>query len=134
MARARPRAGQRVVVERCSLPARARRLRRAHVDQLGLALGHLLDHHTGIFVVDIDHSPRHLLHPGNAAFYTEPGVRRLAERLRPGGVFTLWSNEPPDDDYLSVLDSVFGDVACEVVRFDNPLQGREATNSLYVAR
>jgi spermidine synthase len=85
-------------------------------------------------VVDIDHSPRHLLHPDNAAFYAEPGVRRLAGRLRPGGVFTLWSNELPDADYLAVLRSVFDDVDCQVVRFDNPLQGREATNSVYLAR
>ena len=85
-------------------------------------------------VVDIDHSPRHLLNPANASFYAEPGVRRLSERLRPGGVFTLWSNDPPDDDYLAVLRTVFDDVGCEIVRFDNPLQGREATNSVYVAR
>jgi spermidine synthase len=85
-------------------------------------------------VVDIDHSPRHFLNPGNAVFYAEPGVRRLSERLRPGGVFTLWSNDPPDDDYLGVLRRVFDHVDCEVVRFDNPLQGREATNSVYVAR
>jgi spermidine synthase len=85
-------------------------------------------------VVDIDHSPRHLLNPSNSAFYTEPGVRRLSERLRPGGVFALWSNEPPDEDYLAVLRLAFRDVSCEVVRFDNPLQDREATNSVYVAR
>jgi len=85
-------------------------------------------------VVDIDHSPRHLLDPGNAPFYLDAGVRRLAGRLRPGGVFTLWSNDPPDDDYLAVLHGVFTDVDCEVVRFDNPLQDREATNSVYVAR
>jgi spermidine synthase len=85
-------------------------------------------------VVDIDHSPRHLLDPGNAAFYLDPGVRQLAQRIRPGGVFTLWSNDPPDDDYLAVLRGVFTDVDCEVVRFDNPLQDREATNSVYVAR
>jgi spermidine synthase len=85
-------------------------------------------------VVDIDHSPRHLLHPSHAAFYTEDGVRRLAARLRPGGVYTLWSNDPPDDDYLALLRTTFADVTCEVVRFDNPLQGRDATNSVYVAR
>ncbi len=85
-------------------------------------------------IVDIDHSPRHLLDPGNATFYAESGVRRLSERLRPGGVFTLWSNDPPDDDYLAVLRRVFAHVDCEVVHFDNPLQDREATNSVYVAR
>lgn len=85
-------------------------------------------------VVDIDHSPRHLLHPSHASFYSEDGVRRLAGRLRPGGVFTLWSNDPPDEDYLALLSTAFADVSCEVVRFDNPLQGRDATNSVYLAR
>lgn len=84
-------------------------------------------------VVDIDHSPRHLLNPGHAAFYEPPGVRRLAGRLHPGGVFALWSNDPPDEDYLAVLSEVFASVACEVVTFHNPLQGRAAANSVYVA-
>ena len=35
-------------------------------------------------VVDIDHSPRHLLHPSHAGFYTPDGVRVLASRLRRG--------------------------------------------------
>jgi spermidine synthase len=84
-------------------------------------------------VVDIDHSPRHLLNPSHAGFYTQSGTQRLAARLRPGGVFTLWSNDPPDDDYLAVLRSAFVDVRCEVVSFPNPLQDRAATNSVYIA-
>ena len=84
-------------------------------------------------VVDIDHSPRHLLHPSHASFYTPDGVRVLASRLRAGGVFTLWSNDPPDDDYLDVLRTAFVDVRCDVVEFPNPLQERAATNSVYVA-
>lgn len=85
-------------------------------------------------VVDIDHSPRHLLHPSHAGFYREAGVRQLAARLRPHGVFTLWSNDPPDEDYLRLLRVVFDDVDAEVVHFDNPLQDREATNTVYLAR
>jgi spermidine synthase len=84
-------------------------------------------------VVDIDHSPRHLLHPSHAAFYRPAGVRRLADHLRPGGVFTLWSNDPPDDDYTAALGGVFERARAEVVTFDNPLQGREAANTVYVA-
>jgi spermidine synthase len=84
-------------------------------------------------VVDIDHSPRHLLHPGHAPFYTPEGTGVLASRLLPGGVFTLWSNDPPDDDYLAVLRTAFVDVRCDVVEFPNPLQDRAATNSVYVA-
>ncbi|GAA3462740.1 spermidine synthase [Saccharothrix longispora] len=84
-------------------------------------------------VVDIDHSPRHLLHPGNADFYEPAGIARVAERLHPGGVFALWSNEPPDDDYAAALADVFVEVRPEVVRFHNPLQQREATSTVYLA-
>ncbi|MFE3458142.1 spermidine synthase [Nocardiopsis aegyptia] len=83
-------------------------------------------------VVDIDHSPRHLLNPAHAPFYEVEGTRRLAEHLRPGGVFTLWSNDPPDEDYLDVLRGVFTGVRAEVVSFPNPYQERPATNTVYV--
>jgi spermidine synthase len=85
-------------------------------------------------IVDIDHSPRHLLHPSHAMFYEPTGTRRLAGHLQPDGVFALWSNDPPDEAYQAVLDGVFADVAAEVVSFPNPLQEREATNTVYVAR
>ncbi|MCZ2810354.1 spermidine synthase [Modestobacter sp. VKM Ac-2979] len=84
-------------------------------------------------VVDIDHSPQHLLADGSAGFYGVDGTRRLARHLRPGGVFSLWSNDPPEDGYLAVLAEVFVDVAAEVVSFPNPLQGRPATNTVYLA-
>jgi spermidine synthase len=84
-------------------------------------------------IVDIDHSPRHLLAEGSTGFYGPAGTHRLARRLRPGGVYALWSNDPPDADYLSVLGEVFIDVAAEVVAFPNPLQDREATNTVYLA-
>ncbi|MER5268573.1 spermidine synthase [Actinosynnema sp. NPDC002837] len=85
-------------------------------------------------IVDIDHSPRHLLHPDNADFYEPEGLRRLAARLHPGGVFALWSNDPPDDDYTAALADRFAEVGAEVVRFHNPLQQREATATVYLAR
>ena len=85
-------------------------------------------------VVDIDHSPRHLLHPSHAAFYETDGVRRLADHLHPGGVFTLWSNDPPDEEYLGVLREVFVEVRAVVVSFANPLQDRDATNTVFIAR
>ena len=84
-------------------------------------------------VVDIDHSPRHVLHPGHASFYTPEGLRRVAGHLHPGGVLALWSNDPVDDDFLAVLAQVFRTSTAHVVAFHNPLQGREATNTVYVA-
>lgn len=84
-------------------------------------------------LVDIDHSPRHQLGAGNAEFYAAAGVGRLAARLTPGGVFGLWSNDPPDRDYLDVLKQVFSTVTAEVVTFWNPLQQRTASNTVYLA-
>ncbi|MCO1574190.1 spermidine synthase [Crossiella sp. SN42] len=85
-------------------------------------------------VVDIDHSPRHLLHAGNADFYQPDGLRRLAERLHPGGVFALWSNDPPDEEFTAVLGQSFVDVAAKIVNFPNPFQDRESANTVYLAR
>jgi spermidine synthase len=85
-------------------------------------------------LLDIDHSPQHLLHPRHAAFYTRDGLRRLAGHLHPGGVFGLWSNDPPDDAFTALLGEVFATARAEVVAFDNPLQRRTSTNTIYLAR
>ncbi len=83
-------------------------------------------------VVDIDHSPRHRLADLSAGFYGPGGTRRLLSHLNPGGVFALWSNDPPDEDYLEILREVFVDVAAEVVSFPNPRQGRESSNTVFL--
>ncbi|MFG1909469.1 spermidine synthase [Kribbella sp. NPDC048928] len=85
-------------------------------------------------LLDIDHSPRHVLHPSHAAFYTPEGLRRLAAHLYPGGVFALWSNDPPDAAFGDVLSEVFDSQVAHVVTFPNPLQDHDATNTVYVAR
>jgi spermidine synthase len=83
-------------------------------------------------LVDIDHSPTNLLHPGNAALYTPEGLRRLAEHLHHGGVFALWSNDPPDQTFKAVLARVFATSDTQVVSFYNPLQDRDASNTVYI--
>jgi spermidine synthase len=85
-------------------------------------------------LLDVDHSPRHQLAPEHADLYTVEGLRRLTSHLATDGVFAMWSDDPPDDDFLSDLDHVFGTVAAHVVRFDNPLTGGISSNSVYVAR
>jgi spermidine synthase len=84
-------------------------------------------------VVDIDHSPRHVLDPAHAEFYGRDGMARVAARLRPGGVFALWSNDPPDDEFTALLADAFATAEARVVRFPNPLQDREAAHTVYVA-
>lgn len=88
-------------------------------------------HHA--ILVDIDHSPRHLLHPDNAWFYRPEGLRLLADRLLPGGVFGLWSNDPPDEDFTAALAEVFATCTARVVTFDNPLSRRTSSNTVYLA-
>jgi spermidine synthase len=84
-------------------------------------------------LLDIDHSPSHVLNPRNAAFYRPAGLRALAAHLHPDGVFALWSNDPPEEQFTSVLADVFAAPRAHVVTFDNPLQGGTATNTVYVA-
>ncbi|MBX9393913.1 spermidine synthase [Streptomyces sp. TRM72054] len=84
-------------------------------------------------LLDIDHSPRHVLHPRHAALYQPAGLRALAARLHPDGVFALWSNDPPDDQFTSALTVVFAQAAAQIVEFDNPLQGGTSSNTVYLA-
>lgn len=85
-------------------------------------------------LVDIDHSPTKLLHPRHAALYGQAGLSRLAEHLHPGGIFALWSNDPPDEAFERVLGSVFATTATHVVTFDDLAGEHIATNTVYVAR
>jgi spermidine synthase len=86
-----------------------------------------------VMLIDIDHSPRHVLHPSHAAFYSGAGLRLMQRRLRRGGVFALWSDDPPDDDFLALLKEELTEVEAHVVRFDNFLTSGTSANTVYVA-
>lgn len=85
-----------------------------------------------VVLLDVDHSPRHVLHPSHAAFYDVPGLERLRAQLRPGGVFALWSDDPPDPDFVARAGAVCAGVTAHVVPFANHLTGGESTNTVYV--
>jgi spermidine synthase len=85
-------------------------------------------------LVDIDHSPAALLDQGSSSFYQPEGLSNLARHLRPGGVFGLWSDALPDTAFLSRLAAIFPDVRAEPVTFHNPLQDRDFTQTVYLAR
>ena len=85
-----------------------------------------------VVLLDVDHSPRHVLHPSHAPFYEVAGLQRLRERLRPGGVFALWSDDPPDDDFLERAGRVFAAAEAVVVPFANHLTGGTSSNTVYV--
>jgi spermidine synthase len=85
-------------------------------------------------LLDIDHSPQNLLDEKNATFYSTDGLRRLAAQLLPGGVFALWSDDPPDEVFLKHLAEVFESPQAHVVKFPNPLLGGDSASTVYVAR
>ena len=84
-------------------------------------------------LVDIDHSPQHLLDPSHAGLYTPDGLRQLARHLRPGGVFALWSNDPPDERFVDALHTSFRTASAQVVTFWNFLVDADTHSTIYVA-
>lgn len=85
-------------------------------------------------LVDIDHTPRHVLHPSHVAFYKLEGLARLAERLHPGGVFGLWSDGAPNSDFVAAVEEVFASCEPHVVTFPNFYTGGESSSTVYVAK
>jgi spermidine synthase len=84
-------------------------------------------------LLDIDHSPENLLAAGNHSFYQLDGLRALRDRLHPGGVFGLWSDDPPEADFTAALEAVFGRCEIHVVPFANPHQDRDSRSTVYLA-
>jgi spermidine synthase len=85
-------------------------------------------------LLDIDHSPLDLLHGTHADFYEPAGLRLMAAQLRPGGVFALWSAEPPEEEFTSRLKEVFQSTETHLVEYYNPLLDRDDINTVFVCR
>ena len=87
-----------------------------------------------VVLLDIDHTPDHVLHPRHAEFYSPLGLRRLSSLLRDDGVFALWSDDPPEPGFLSTLGEVFATMQTHVVSFPNPHTRGVSSCTVYVAR
>ena len=85
-------------------------------------------------LLDVDHSPQHLLSSDNAGFYGIAGLCAMQQFMTPGGVFAMWSNDPPDADFVARLDKAFFEVDVRIVDFPNPYTGGRATCTIYRAR
>ncbi len=84
-------------------------------------------------LVDIDHTPSWHLDGSHAGFYSPDGLRRVVDQLVPGGTFALWSDDPPDDAFESLLSAVFTDVSAEIVEFPNHYTGANSACTVYLA-
>jgi spermidine synthase len=85
-------------------------------------------------LLDVDHTPRHLLNSSHAPFYTRDGLTAMKRHLKPSGAFALWSDDPPDEEFLGALSQVFSTVRADLLTFPNPLTRGESSNTVYVAR
>ncbi len=85
-------------------------------------------------LLDIDHSPRNLIHERHQPFYSQSGLRHLQSFLNPGGVFAMWSDDPPDPEFQSLLDHAFTSPETRVVTFPNPLQDCQSESTVYLAQ
>ena len=115
------------------------RCRYVHGDFFELALGNGFDPEEAdrkfhAVLLDIDHSPKNLLHERHGTFYEAEGLRRLAAKLHPGGVFALWSDDAPEPGFMAALEEVFATCESHVVPFPNPLLGTECASTVYVAK
>lgn len=85
-------------------------------------------------LLDIDHTPQHVLNESHSGFYTAESLRAMARQLKSDGVFALWSDDPPHAGFEALLGEVFGTVESHLVPFPNPYTGGESACTVYVAR
>ncbi len=85
-------------------------------------------------LLDIDHSPEHLLHERHGNFYHREGLRQFAQKIHPGGIFGLWSDDPPEEGFMKALGEVFESYESHVISFYNPIQEQDFESTVYVAR
>lgn len=108
-------------------------------DFFALAAGHGFDpeepeRRFDAILLDIDHSPRNLIHENHKEFYSLAGLRHLQSFLNPGGAFAMWSDDPPDMDFENLLREVFPFTESRIVSFDNPLQETKSQSTVYLAQ
>lgn len=84
-------------------------------------------------LLDIDHTPTHVLHQTNTHFYIEEGLGELAQHLKPGGAFAMWADGAPEDAFTKQLSRVFEQTRGHTIEFDNPITGGSSVGSVYVA-
>ena len=83
-------------------------------------------------LLDIDHAPSHLLSPKNRHFYSVSGIQLITNMLRTKGIFAMWSNNPPENEFSDILKEVFYTSRAEIVEFPNPYSGNSSTCTIYI--
>jgi spermidine synthase len=85
-------------------------------------------------LIDIDHSTTHFIDEASAGFYSEAAIAGITAKLKPGGVFALWSTDAEDPNFVAALRHSLQDVRVERVDFTTPYREEAAFNLIYLGR
>lgn len=85
-------------------------------------------------LIDIDHSTTHFIDDGSASFYSAAAIASVVAKLKPGGVFALWSTDAEDPGFTEALRRCLIDVRVERVEFHTPYRDAPAFNLIYLGR
>ena len=85
-----------------------------------------------VILLDIDHSPSHLLSSKNQHFYSISGIQSITNMLHVEGVFAMWSNNPPEKEFCDTLRKVFHTSRAEVIEFPNPYSKDSSNCTIYI--
>lgn len=83
-------------------------------------------------LIDIDHSTTHFIDDASAGFYSASAIAAITAKLKPGGVFALWSTDAEDPDFVAALAQSLIDVRVERVEFVTPYRAEPAFNLIYL--
>jgi spermidine synthase len=85
-------------------------------------------------LIDIDHSTVHFIDEASAGFYSKAVIAAVTAKLKPGGVFALWSTDAEDSKFVTALKHSLQDVRVERVEFATPYREESAFNLIYLGR
>jgi len=60
-------------------------------------------------------------------------LAKMSQQIHSGGVFGLWSDDPPEEGFMKSLEQCFDHCSSHVVEFFNPLQNITSASTVYVA-
>lgn len=85
-------------------------------------------------LIDIDHSTTHFIDDASASFYSREAIAAITAKLKPDGVFALWSTDAEDPAFVAALRECLNDVRVERVEFFTPYRDEPAFNLIYLGR
>lgn len=85
-------------------------------------------------LIDIDHSTVHFIDDASAGFYSAAAISAITAKLKPGGIFALWSTDAEDANFVSALRHSLEEVRVERVEFTTPYREKPAFNLIYLGR